>query len=133
MSAAFQKIGTRYSTSGAYGTAAYGTTPYGGNQWPAYDLPTFHVGSDEIAEDRHRFAAEVVHQRYGATVSQRLWTVLRRWNCNLIVTDGDTVDDLQTYFDVRVFKFLPTGDPNNSINVRWAASEFQPVYLKPDT
>ena len=132
MSAAFQLTGTMQAT-GRYGLDAYGTAPYSGSLYPAYDLPSFHLGSDEITESRHRFAGEVVHQRYGVTVSQRLWTVIRRWDCNLIVTDGDAVDDLQTYFDERVFKLLPTGDPNNSITVRWAETEFAPTYLKPDT
>ena len=132
MTASLQMQEPLTATSGAYGTAPYGTAPYGGNLDPAVDLVTFHLGSDEIAESRHRIAADIVHYRLGLPVSVRPWTIGRRWHCNYNVTTEAVIDALQPFFNIRVFNLLQTGDPGSAIEVYWMDTVFRPIYLAPD-
>jgi len=128
---AFQLKDARFDPSSGFGLAAFGTDPFGGSDAPAYYLPTYHLGSDDLQETHRKGAAEVVHTRMGAPVSVRPWTTFKRWRVNFNMIEESEIGDIQDYFEARIFNLLPTGDPAISISVRWVGTEFVPFYIAP--
>jgi hypothetical protein len=124
--AAFQIPGDRFATA-TFGSTAFGTTAFGGSSYAAYDLPTYHFGSDDLTESYHKVAGEIVHTRFGMPVSVRSYATTRRWLVDFRALDESEIDDLQTYFEARTFNLLPAGDPASYHFVRWVGADFRPV------
>ena len=128
-SPAFQIPGSRFATA-TFGSTAFGTTAFGGSSYVAYELPTYHFGSDDLTEDYHKVAGEIVHTRFGLPVSVRAYTTTRRWRVQINAMNEAEIDDLLTYFEARTFNLLPSGDPAVYVYVRWVGTEFRPVPVK---
>jgi len=124
---AFQLIGTRFASSGAFGTSAFGTAPFGGWSYVPQELPTFHLGTDVLSAVRTRNVAEIVLGRYGQTVSVRPLAEWGLWRVNYALIIAADLDRLLPYFTARVFRLLPTGEPSNYTTVRWQESSFLPT------
>ena len=128
---AFQIIG-HYTTEGSgFGLEDFGTGSFGGTMYPAEDLPPYHIGSDDLQQSHRKRAAEILHTRLGVPVSVRPWTTFRRWRVNFNAISESDLPIVQDFFEARIFKFLPSGDPAISITVRWVDIEFAPEYLFP--
>ena len=129
-SPAFQLTGNAFDASTGFGMD-FGLAAFGGSDYAAYELPTYHIGSDDLTEDHRRKAAEIVLYRLGAPVSVRKWTSFRRWRINFNDLAEGNLSDLKTFFDARLFNLLPTGDPAIGYYVHWVDAEFAPVYVSP--
>lgn len=128
---AFQLTGTRFTPASAFGISEFGTSPFGGSAQVVYEIPPYHLGSDDLTETYRRQMAEIVHERLGIPVSVRPWTKIKRWAVNFNSVDESELDELQTYFEARVFRFLPDSGVKAYYTVRWVDVEFRPSYIKP--
>jgi len=131
-SPAFRLREDRFDASGAYGNEDFGTAVFGGQDWPAFELPTYHLGSDDLQEEHSITASEIIHYRLGVPVSIRPYgESVRAWRVDFAVIDEADIPDVKVFFLARVFDLLPHGEPLESIRVHWVGTTFHPVYLSP--
>ena len=129
---AFRMRGDRFTASEGYGVSPFGTAPFGGSIYSAQELPTYHLGSDDLQQDHNVSIGEIVHYRHGIPVSVRVYGVaLRKWKVNFAVIDESSLAMLKDFFTVRVFDLLQFGNTGSSIRVHWLGTSFRPAYLMP--
>lgn len=128
---AFVMIGDRFGGSTGFGISAFGPAPFGGPDWPAVELPSYQLGSDSLQKVLRRAAAEIIHRRNGIPVEVRPFATLHRWAVNFSLIPEADVVALGAFFDARVFRLLPNGNPAEYRRVHWLGEEFAPVYIKP--
>ena len=129
---AFQMIGDQHATSGAFGTAPFGTAHFGGQDWLPVELPTYHLGSDDLQESHRVKASEVIHYRHNIPVSVRSYGgPVRLWDVNFKAINESALPSLKAFFLARVFNLLPTGSAADITRVHWLGVEFRPAYVSP--
>lgn len=94
-------------------------------------LPTYHLGSDDLLKELPGVSVDIEVQRYGVPISIRQWRELRRWRVNFNSVTEAQVGVLRPFWAARTFRFLPGGDPNIYVSIRWVDKGFEPDYIKP--
>ena len=126
---AFQFLCDAY-TGDDYGLG-WGTEPYGAEAQDPYFIPNLVIPSADLQDYRFYRVAEIRQVRHGLIIANRKFAMKKRWPLFWDPIAESELDDMVAYFQARMFRMLPYGDPEGAVVVvRWLEQDFKPVSLR---